>query len=69
MQATVVICSAKMARKLLKDGYSIVDIKPDKTDLEGKPDRSGRNRQVKECYRRTKNTDLSRKRTSGIKSP
>ena len=37
MQATVVICSAKMARKLLKDGYSIVDIKPDKTDLEGKP--------------------------------
>ncbi len=36
MQATVVICSAKMARKLLKDGYSIVDIKPDKTDLEGK---------------------------------
>ena len=36
MQATVVICSAKMARKFLKDGYSIVDIKPDKTDLEGK---------------------------------
>ena len=36
MQATVVICSAKMARKLLKDGYSIVDIKPDKTALEGK---------------------------------
>lgn len=36
MQATVVICSARMARKLLKDGYSIVDIKPDKTDLEGK---------------------------------
>ena len=36
MQATVVIWSAKMARKLLKDGYSIVDIKPDKTDLEGK---------------------------------
>lgn len=36
MQATVVICSAKMARKLLKDGSSIVDIKPDKTDLEGK---------------------------------
>lgn len=36
MQATVVIFSAKTARKLLKDGYSIVDIKPDKTDLEGK---------------------------------
>lgn len=36
MQATVVIFSAKTARRLLKDGYSIVDIKPDKTDLEGK---------------------------------
>ena len=36
MQATVVICSAKLARKLLKAGYSIVDIKPDKGDLEGK---------------------------------
>ena len=35
MQATVVICSAKLARKLLKAGYSIVDIKPDKGDLEG----------------------------------
>lgn len=36
MQATVIIFSAKTARRLLKDGYSIVDIKPDKTDLEGK---------------------------------
>ena len=36
MQATVIIFSAKTARKLLKDGYNIVDIKPDKTDLEGK---------------------------------
>ena len=36
MQATVIIFSAKTARKLLKDGYNIVDIKPDKTDFEGK---------------------------------
>ena len=33
---TIVIFTAKVARKLLKDGYKIVDIKPDKTDFDGK---------------------------------
>lgn len=32
----VVIFSASMARKLLKDGYVISDIKPDKTDPDDK---------------------------------
>lgn len=33
---TIVIFTAKMARNLLKDGFTIVDIKPDRTDKEGK---------------------------------
>lgn len=32
----VTIFTAKVARMLLKDGYTIVDIKPDKTDEDGK---------------------------------
>lgn len=32
----VVIFSAGTARKLLKDGYVISDIKPDRTDPDGK---------------------------------
>lgn len=33
---TIVIFTAKLARNLLKDGFTIVDIKPDRTDREGK---------------------------------
>ena len=33
---TIVIFTAKKARKLLKEGFTLVDIKPDKTDFEGK---------------------------------
>lgn len=33
---TIVIFTAKKARKLLKAGFTLVDIKPDKTDFEGK---------------------------------
>ena len=32
----VTIFTANVARKLLKDGYVIADIKPDKTDMDGK---------------------------------
>lgn len=32
----ITVFTAKKARKLLKGGYQIVDIKPDKTDFEGK---------------------------------
>ena len=32
----ITVFTAKKARKLLKEGYQIVDIKPDKTDFEGK---------------------------------
>ena len=32
----ITVFTAKKARKLLKEGYQIVDIKPDKTDVEGK---------------------------------
>ena len=32
----ITVFTAKKARKLLKEGYTIVDIKPDKTDFEGK---------------------------------
>ena len=32
----IIIFSAKRARELLKKGYSIVDIKPDKEDPDGK---------------------------------
>ena len=33
---TIVIFAAKLARYLLKDGFTIVDIKPDRTDADGK---------------------------------
>ena len=33
---TIVIFTAKLARNLLKDGFTIVDIKPDKTDEDNK---------------------------------
>ena len=32
----ITVFTAKKARKLLKEGYQIVDIKSDKTDFEGK---------------------------------
>ena len=32
----ITVFTAKKERKLLKEGYQIVDIKPDKTDFEGK---------------------------------
>lgn len=32
----ITIFTANVARKLLKDGYTLVDIKPDKTDFDGK---------------------------------
>lgn len=32
----VTIFSAKMARRLLKDGFTIIDIKPDRDDPDGK---------------------------------
>ena len=33
---SVIIFSAKLARKLLKKGYTMVDITPDRTDSDGK---------------------------------
>lgn len=33
---TIVIFTAKTARKLLKNGFTLVDIKPDKTDSDCK---------------------------------
>lgn len=33
---TVIVFSADVARKLLRDGYKIVDIKPDKFDEDNK---------------------------------
>lgn len=35
-QRNIVIFAANVARRLLKDGFTIVDIKPDKTDVDGK---------------------------------
>lgn len=32
----IVIFTAKAARKLLKQGFTIIDIKPDKNDVAGK---------------------------------
>lgn len=32
----ITIFTAKVARELLKDGFILVDIKPDKHDLDGK---------------------------------
>ena len=36
MKDTITIFTAKMARQLLKDGFCICDIKPDKLDSDGK---------------------------------
>lgn len=36
LKRDVIIFSANVARRLLKDGYTITDIKPDKTDVDGK---------------------------------
>jgi len=33
---SIVIFTAKAARKLLKEGFTIVDVKPDKNDIDGK---------------------------------
>ena len=33
---TIVIFTAKKARALLKAGFTLIDIKPDKTDTDGK---------------------------------
>lgn len=33
---TIIIFTAKLARNLLKNGFTIVDIKPDRTDKDGK---------------------------------
>lgn len=35
-KTAITIFTANVARKLLKDGYTITDIKPDKTDADGK---------------------------------
>lgn len=35
-KSTIIIFTAKLARNLLKDGFTIVDIKPDRTDKDGK---------------------------------
>ena len=35
-RSTIVIFTSKLARNLLKDGFTIVDIKPDKTDEDNK---------------------------------
>lgn len=36
MKKTITIFTAKKARDLLKNKYTIIDIKPDKTDPDGK---------------------------------
>ena len=36
MKETVVIYTGKMARMLLREGFELVDIRPDKTDPERK---------------------------------
>lgn len=36
MKETVVIFTAKKARQLLKEGFTLIDIKPDKTDVDNK---------------------------------
>ncbi|AMJ41712.1 hypothetical protein [Anaerotignum propionicum] len=33
---SIVIFTAKAARKLLKEGFTMIDIKPDKNDIDGK---------------------------------
>ncbi len=35
-KSTIIIFTAKLARNLLKNGFTIVDIKPDRTDEDGK---------------------------------
>lgn len=32
----ITIFTASTARRLIKDGYKVIDIKPDKTDVDGK---------------------------------
>lgn len=36
MKESITIFTAKMARRLLKEGFTICDIKPDKLDTDGK---------------------------------
>lgn len=36
MKESITIFTAKKARELLKEGFTMVDIKPDKTDIDGK---------------------------------
>lgn len=36
MKESITIFTAKKARELLKEGFTMVDIKPDKTDVDGK---------------------------------
>lgn len=36
MKNAITIFTASKSRELLKDGYTIIDIKPDKTDPDGK---------------------------------
>lgn len=35
-KTAITIFTAKLARMLLKDGFTVIDIKPDKTDEDGK---------------------------------
>lgn len=35
-KGTIIVFTAKIARELLHDGYTLVDIKPDKKDPDGK---------------------------------
>ena len=36
MKETITIFTASKARELLKNGFTVIDIKPDKTDPDGK---------------------------------
>ena len=36
MKKTITIFTASKARELLKNGFTVIDIKPDKTDPDGK---------------------------------
>lgn len=35
-KAAITIFTARLARKLLKEGFTLIDVKPDKTDFSGK---------------------------------
>ena len=39
MKEFITVFTAQKARQLLKKGFTIVDIKPDKTDVDGKEKR------------------------------